>query len=401
MVKLNDCGVYFAEEWVNYDDPDTVVRDENGARLRYLIEASAEDKDVHVYGRRLNNGKVEFHTGRLIPGITGVLKRQLFPDDLKGIDQATLNYAADRGKLVHEKCQLFDELTKRVANGENVDFQQCVEFTEAEEKRFGSDLEDIAFIVTEYSCRSGTYFGDETLRSLTADLMHPVATEYIVTDGNFASAIDFVWELGNTGKVILIDGKCTSKPNFEKTGWQLSIYKAWFEAQNPGVEVVGCYMLWFPMRKYSSSIQLYNLGSFIKDAFEVKALLDCERFGLDYVERTDPFEYVEERNAVLNFADSQLALYMTEDEAQFLIRMETAVKKIEERRKQILERVKQTMLDAGEKTVECAGIRVTVTPGTTALGFDSTKFKKDHPDLYEQYKTKKTERSASLRITLK
>lgn len=399
MIQLNECGVIFSEHWYLNGD------DQRERPIRgYLFPTDldeAESVESKLYFRVLDDGDLEYKAGRMLEGITGVLKRQLFPDDLKGIDQATLNYAADRGKLVHEKCQLFDELTKRVANGENVDFQQCVEFTDAEKTRFGSDLEDVVSIVTEYAGRSEIYFHDATLHSLTEDLMHPVATEYIVTDGNFASAIDFVWELGNTGKVILVDGKCTSKPNFEKTGWQLSIYKAWFEAQNPGVEVVGCFMLWFPMRKYSSCIQLYNLGSYIKDAFEVKALLDCERFGLDYVERTDPFEYVEERNAVLNFADSQLALYMTEDEAQFLIRMETAVKKIEDQRKKILERVKQTMLDAGEKTVECAGIRVTVTPGTTALGFDSTKFKKDHPDLYEQYKTKKTERSASLRITIK
>lgn len=398
MIQLNDCGVIFSEHWYLNGD------DQRECPIRgYLFPTDldeAESVESKLYFRVLDDGDLEYKAGRMLEGITGVLKRQLFPDDLKGIDQATLNYAADRGKLVHEKCQLFDELTKRVANGENVDFQQCLEFTDAEKTRFGSDLQDVFDIVTEYADRSAIYFHDANLRSLTEDLMHPVATEYIVTDGNFASAIDFVWELGNTGKVILVDGKCTSKPNFEKTGWQLSIYKAWFEAQNPGIEVVGCFMLWFPMRKYSSCIQLYNLGSYIKDAFEVKALLDCERFGIDYVERTDPFEYVEERNAVQNFADSQLALYMTEDEAQFLIRMETAVKKIEERREAIRERVKQTMLDAGIKIAEAPGIRVTVTPPTSSTSFDSAKFKKDYPELYNQY-TKESKRSASIRITLK
>jgi hypothetical protein len=58
------------------------------------------------------------------------------------------------------------------------------------------------------------------------------------------------------------------------------------------------------------------------------------------------------------------------------------------------------MEEQGIKKWECDEFTATYTePGTTTK-FDSTAFKKDHPDLYEQY-LKESERKASIRTTLR
>ena len=48
--------------------------------------------------------------GVLLIGITGMLKRQLFPDKYKDIPEYILNKAAEYGSMIHEVLELVDDI---------------------------------------------------------------------------------------------------------------------------------------------------------------------------------------------------------------------------------------------------------------------------------------------------
>ena len=90
-----------------------------------------------------------------LSGITGMIKRQLFPDKYKEVPQHILERAAERGTRVHHECQFVD------TTGFEPESQEAMNYL---------------------LLRTGA--GYKTL-----------ANEYTVSDGeNFASNIDCVWE---------------------------------------------------------------------------------------------------------------------------------------------------------------------------------------------------------------
>lgn len=56
------------------------------------------NKELHEY--RLD--------GKQLSGITGMLQRQLFPDEFEGIPESAINEAARYGTEVHESIEAFD-----------------------------------------------------------------------------------------------------------------------------------------------------------------------------------------------------------------------------------------------------------------------------------------------------
>jgi len=365
MVQLKDNGVVFSKNW--YEGDTFIGR-------RYLIY---DEGGVVYYDKDTDTQ----HRGRIVGGITGILHDQLFQDDFTGIDKSVLEYAADRGSCLHEHCQAYDEWCKManvVGGTADIDY---IKYDENECRKFSDDINDMCDILEEYVALRSLGFGMLAPETPSEHRIKPVATEYMVTNGDYASAIDFVWEIGDTGKVILVDGKCTSKPNMEKTGWQLSIYKAWFEKSNPGIEVVGCCMLWFPMRKYSSEIKLIDLQSYIHGEDEVKYLLDCDKFGIQYVQRKE-----------------ELPAIVSDTEAKLLAQLERTMKENKAKLDEIHKNIMERMMAAGMNSVDTEYVKVTITPETTTKKFDTTKFKKEHADLYNEYMTE-GKRAASIRIT--
>lgn len=141
-----------------------------------------------------------YHLGdKTLVGVTKMLSKRLFPSEYANVPKEVLDAAARRGSAIHDACECYD-------NGLNVD--------------------------TEYN--------DEVLAYATAKLkkkLSHLASEYIVTDGfHFASPIDKVYEV-DEHTVDLGDIKTTSKLNKDYVSWQLSIYAALFEEQNPDIKV--------------------------------------------------------------------------------------------------------------------------------------------------------------------
>lgn len=77
-----------------------------------------------------------------------------------------------------------------------------------------------------------------------------------------------------------------------------------------------------------------------------------------------------------------------------------AKKRMEEQEKKLKEQLVKAMESYGVKAFENDHIKLTYVAPTTKTTIDSTKLKKEHPDIAEQY-TKVSNVSASVRITVK
>ena len=138
----------------------------------------------------------EEHTYRIgdtfLSGITGMLQRQLFPNEFDGIPSAVLNAAANYGNGVHQSCEDFD------LNWINDGTQEVADYIRI--------------------CKEN-------------NLAHEMS-EYTVSDSmNYASNIDKVYRVSDD-TFSLGDIKTygvMSPQKREKAKWQLSIYAYLFE----------------------------------------------------------------------------------------------------------------------------------------------------------------------------
>ena len=141
-----------------------------------------------------------------LSGITGMLQRQLFPNEFEGIPMEAINEAARYGIEVHESIELFD--SSWVNDGTQ-------------------EIQDYISLCNENG------------------LVHE-RSEYTVTDGeNWASNIDKVYrtsdETFSLGDIKTYGTMTSDK--IEKARWQLSIYAYFFELQNKGAKVDSLYIL--------------------------------------------------------------------------------------------------------------------------------------------------------------
>ena len=154
----------------------------------------------------------EHHTytlnGQMLSGVTPIIA-WLFPDTYKGIPQAVLDMAAERGSMVHSKCELYDSMG--ILPSEDDEFRLPVQ---------------------QYA-------------ELTHD-MEVLCSEYLVSDEHrIASAIDKVFTDDSLGDI-----KTTSKVHGLLVQLQLSIYAWLYEKMNPERKVPHLYLIWVPKPQY-------------------------------------------------------------------------------------------------------------------------------------------------------
>ena len=274
--------------------------------------------------------------GKQLSGITGLLERKLFPTKYAGVDEETLRKAAEYGSNVHEQ----------IADDDGVD----------------------EFVL------------DEVLsyrKIITAHNLKPIAHEYLVTDSDkYASAIDLVFE-NEDGTVDLADIKTTYKLDKDYVSWQLSIYAYLFELCNPGVKVNNLYGLWLRDDK-SSYEKVYRHDKdevlrLLADDTEDCFLPDAPKMPADIVEMA-----------------SQLEEYFT-----MLKRYE---KKYKEQEKEFKTRLTKLMGEAGIYNISIGGLKISYVKGYTKSSIDSTRLKKEMPEVVEKY-SKTTNVSPTIKIT--
>lgn len=288
------------------------------------------DKESHTYS----------YNGKMMEGVTKMLRKRLFPAEYAGIPQEVLNAAAARGTAIHEACE---------------------------------DADNGRAVVTEYLAEVKAYESERDKK----EFRH-LASEYLVTDKTyFASAIDKVYEVDDA-TVDLGDVKTTSSLNKEYVSWQLSIYAHLFEKQNPDIKVRHLYAI--HIRDGKCRIVRVKRKS---DA-EVEKLMMDEIFDTPVV-----------------IQDTSLpAMPDQYKEMQWDIRgMIETYAEIKEK----LDAIKGKLLEEMDlaEVSKWQGDMLTFTrkADSSRETFDTKRFKAEHPELYRQY-TMITNTRGSVQITI-
>lgn len=283
--------------------------------------------------------------GKILCGVTTMMRKMGLSANYEGVSDEVLAKAAERGSEIHQMCVMVDALDCPCDNAE-----------------------------------ANTYLRMRKERGLI-----PVANEYLVTDGNnIASCIDLVFtteELQKENKVIIADIKCTSSIHQEPLGWQLSIYRELFEAQNPELEVVGLLGIWLPKPIYGNP-KIFDAVSFPTE--EIDRLINCFVSGNSFVTS------VTVQQASTDVSPLQNSL------VYILKKMDELKKKEAE----LKEQLQQFMLENGVMKIDNDDVLISYVKGGTSQRFDSTTFKKENPEMYDKY-LKSSETKDSIRIKIK
>ena len=263
-----------------------------------------------------------------LSGITGMLQRQLFPDEFEGIPEAVINEAARYGTEVHESIEAFD--TSWVNDGTQ-------------------EVQDHISLCKEYG------------------LVHE-RSEYTVTDReNWASNIDKVYRtsddtfsLGD----IKTYGTMTSD-KIEKARWQLSIYAYFFELQNKGAKVDELFILHIRNKEKSDGTfdHISEILSVKRIPSDIcKELLSTDLQGKQFVNPYSiPDKYREK-----------------EDYIRLLIQTKNET---EEELSRLKSEILGDMEAMGVRTWETGTMRLTRKMPSVRVSFNATKFKEDHPEI--------------------
>ncbi len=276
-----------------------------------------------------------------LSGITGTLIKKAFPDTYKGIPDAVLAKAAERGSVVHQNLELFDTVCN-------------------------SDINIMPSVLPEIK---------DYNEMLISYGLHHVDSEYLVTDNeNFASAIDKVLA-DDEGNIYLADIKTTATLHYDNVSLQLSIYAKWFEEQNPDLKVKEIVCMWFkngqskfqPLQRVSDEQIDELINAYLTDDAEYQYK----------VEVPEQFSALEQEYRLIT------------------ARMDALKIKQDDLKEQIMK-----MMEANkQKSIKTNIGSYSYVAATTKKTFDTKLFKDTEPEHYEYY-LKETTTKPSIRIKL-
>lgn len=311
-------------------------------------------------------------------GITGliheILELGVYPDASEFVKNTAIPRAGEYGSSVHKAIETYDEIGIKATIYPN---------------SFGPEPWDVSQELENY-IRNRVGF-------------RPLANEYTVSDNEkWASNIDNVWVREQTGGIWLVDTKTNNlnyypldgygQPNYfadhaeglkEYLSWQLSIYAEMFEAQNPGLKVEGlaCNWLrksesayWVIERKPSAMVQLLLLTAYHFDENGVAHYSHPNPAPLKGKAANAPAPQQ-------SIIDPSMITYIST-----LMQIEKETKaKLDEAKANL----RATMEQHNIRSWDSGLFRATIAADSERPTFDTARFKADHPDLYEQYITRK------------
>ena len=276
-----------------------------------------------------------------LSGITGTLIKKAFPDTYKGIPDAVLAKAAERGSVVHQNLELFDTVCN-------------------------SDINIMHSVLPEVK---------DYNEMLISYGLHHVDSEYLVSDNeNFASAIDKVLA-DNEGNIYLADIKTTATLHYDNVSLQLSIYAKWFEEQNPDLKVKEIVCMWF--KNGQSKFQPLPRVSDEQIDELINAYLADDADYQYKVEVPEQFSALEQEYRFITARMDALKIKQDDLKEQIMKMMET-------------NKQKSIKTNIGSYSYVAA---------TTKKTFDTKLFKDTEPEHYEYY-LKETTTKPSIRIKL-
>lgn len=270
---------------------------------------------------------------RQLSGITGMLQRQLFPDEFDNVPEGMLQEAARYGTEVHESIEAFD--SSWINDGTQ-------------------EVQDYIGLCQENG------------------LVHE-RSEYTVADGeNWASNIDKVYRSSDdTFSLGDIKTYGTMTPDkLEKARWQLSIYAYFFKLQNRDARVGNLFIL--HIRNKQKQDETFDHISEIIPVLRIpsdicKELLDTDLRGEQFV---NPYSIPEKYRSQEEYI-RQLIQTKNEAEARLI---------------EIKSEILEDMESLGVRTWDTGTMRLTRKLPSTRVFFNANQFKADHPELdYSPY----------------
>lgn len=276
-----------------------------------------------------------------LSGITGTLIKKAFPDTYKGIPDAILAKAAERGSVVHQNLELFDTICN-------------------------SDVNIMPSVLPEVK---------DYNEMLISYGLHHVDSEYLVTDNeNFASAIDKVLA-DDEGNIYLADIKTTATLHYDNVSLQLSIYAKWFEEQNPDLKVKEIVCMWF--KNGQSKFQPLPR---VSDE-QIDELINA------YLTDDADYQYKVEVPEQFSALEQEYRLITARIDAMKIVQDD------------LKEKIMKMMEDNKQKSIKTNIGSYSYVEATTKKVFDTKLFKDTEPEHYEYY-LKETATKPSLRIKL-
>ena len=276
-----------------------------------------------------NKERHEYWLGdKQLSGITGMLQRQLFPDEFNNVPEEAIKEAARYGTEVHESIELFD--SSWVNDGTQ-------------------EVQDYITLCNKNN------------------LVHE-RSEYTVTDGeNWASNIDKVYRISDdTFSLGDIKTYRTLTPEkMEKARWQLSVYAYFFELQNKGAKVDKLFIIHLrnktkPDGTFDHKAEILQVERIPNEI--CKELLDADLQGKQFVNPYSiPAKYKEKEGYIRR-------LIRTKNET-------------EARLSEIKSEILEDMERIGVRTWETETMRLTRKMPSVRISFNAAKFKEDHPEI--------------------
>ena len=276
-----------------------------------------------------------------LSGITGTLIKKAFPDTYKGIPDAILAKAAERGSVVHQNLELFDTICN-------------------------SDVNIMPSVLPEVK---------DYNEMLISYGLHHVDSEYLVTDNeNFASAIDKVLA-DDEGNIYLADIKTTATLHYDNVSLQLSIYAKWFEEQNPDLKVKEIVCMWFKngQRKFQPLPRVSDE--------QIEELINA------YLTNDTDYQYKVEVPEQFSALEQEYRLITARIDAMKIVQDD------------LKEKIMKMMETNKQKSIKTNIGSYSYVAATTKKVFNTKLFKEAEPDHYEYY-LEETATKPSLRIKL-
>lgn len=276
--------------------------------------------------------------------VTQLLKKHGLSTDYSNVDAEILEKAANKGTAVHKEIENYNKSGEVGFTSELVDY---IDITN--ELQFTADDSEVILPCGEIPDEDI----DKYLYAGTADLIGKTPDGYV-----------------------LVDIKTTQKVDMRACAWQLSLYE-----KLAGVKFAKMYI--FHLGKKSKAIPVERIPE-----EEVERLLECERKGEIYKE--PGLLVTAELIACAQQAEAELKL------------AEEAKKAAEETAKQYRQQLYDAMRKQNMASWETAdkSMLITCVAPTTKTSIDSTKLKKELPEIAEKY-SKTSTVSGYVKITLR
>ena len=201
----------------------------------------------------------------------------------------------------------------------------------------------------------------------------PTQSEFIVYNDIVAGTVD-IRGYNYTHK-ILGDFKTTATLHKEAVSWQLSIYAYLFKKD-----------IRFKLQAFHFNDGLKVVDIEFKPIEEIEKLLECERKGELYQQK----QLVVAEDLLLQVAEAE----------QKIKDFDLLKKEVEKQAELLKQQLIDTMREQGIKSFENDNMKITYVEPITRETIDSTRLKKEMPEIAEQYK-KISNVKDSVRITLK